>query len=389
MLTDFKYYFYIRKDTNSESQLHPIYLRLQSNGKRKAISIRKKVRVEDFDPDTQRIVKGSNREHINLSLSSISRKLERLAYQRYDDEVLSLADIIDELRDEKANTTIGDIFSEHNDKMKSLIGKEYANGTHVKFTAGLNHLKKYMKADYNTNDVLCREINAEFVEGLDYYFRNVADCSHNTTVKHMRAFKKIVLIAKRRGLTTGDPYRNYSKTIKRKTPTFLTDGELSKVRESRFDIERLENVRQLFLLACYTGLSYGDLMKLNKDDLIEEDDGQWFIVQPRTKTNEPCMVMILDKARDLLVKYLSGDLSKISNQKFNAYLKEVADLCGITKHLTVHVARHTFATTVTLSKGVPLETVQHMMGHKDLRSTQHYARVNTSKVKFEMSKINS
>jgi integrase len=165
--------------------------------------------------------------------------------------------------------------------------------------------------------------------------------------------------------------------------TFLNKDELTRVEEKPIGIERLDNVRDVFVFCCYTGLSYVDVEKLTKRQIVKGLDGEDWINVDRTKTGSPSNVPILPKAMKLLLKYKNHPeclnsgrlLPLIANQKMNAYLKELATFCGIEKKLTFHAARHTFATAVTLSNGIPLETVSAMLGHKNFRTTQIYAKV--------------
>jgi len=381
----FKYYFFLRKTASTKSsKLKPLYLRLQYGKERKDVSIKRKAPVDDFDSDTQRVSRSSQYSSVNIVLSAIETEIEKMSLNIDQEKDFQLDRFVKKLFLTHSNKGILELFTEHNEKMESLVGSEYSKNTLKKYKTGYRNLKRFLDG----KDIPCYEIDIDFIEDYDYHLRIKRGCKHNTTLKYIFQFRKIVRLAIKERLLKVNPFLEYNKTYREKTPTYLTSKELKRIEESSFEIDRIENVRQLFLLACYTGLSYSDLMKLSPEDLVEDEDGQWFIIQPRTKTQEEAMVMILDKAKDLLFQYIEGNLNKLSNQKFNAYLKEVADLCGIKKNVTVHVARHTFATTVTLAKGVPLETVQHMMGHKDLRSTQHYARITTSKVKREMSKIN-
>ena len=173
---------------------------------------------------------------------------------------------------------------------------------------------------------------------------------------------------------------------------FLTERELDVIADKRFPSERLTNVRDLFLFSCYTGLAYADVKKLRKDEIVIGVDGEHWIMTHRQKTDTASRIPLLSQSLQILNKYrdhaqtaITGNLFPIlTNQKMNAYLKEIADVCGISKNLTFHTARHTFATTVTLSNGVPIETVAKMLGHKNLRQTQHYAKVLDMKVGNDM-----
>jgi integrase len=192
-----------------------------------------------------------------------------------------------------------------------------------------------------------------------------------------------------------DPFIAFKMTRKEVEKPFLTERELEVIASKDFPSDRLRNVRDLFLFSCYTGLAYADVKKLRKDEVAIGVDGEQWIMTHRQKTDTPSRVPLLAETLSIIERYrqhpmtiASGTIFPIlTNQKMNAYLKEIADVCGILKNLTFHTARHTFATTVTLSNGVPIETVAKMLGHKNLRQTQHYAKVLDMKVGNDMQAL--
>ena len=237
-----------------------------------------------------------------------------------------------------------------------------------------------MKAKYNISDISLKEINHMFITDLENYLRTESKCNENTTAKFMQTFKMIVIIAKNNGWIYTDPFSNYKIRLKRVDRGYLTDAELQKIMKKKFPTKRLEQVRDVFLFSCYTGLSYVDVRELKANDIKISFDGKPWIMIHRHKTDTPENVPLLKIPQMLLQKY-EGQLPKgqllpvLSNQKLNSYLKEIADLCGINKNITFHLARHTFATTTTLAKGVPIETVSKMLGHTNIETTQIYARI--------------
>ena len=192
-----------------------------------------------------------------------------------------------------------------------------------------------------------------------------------------------------------DPFKAYRVKLKDTKRVFLTKEELKSLEEKQITILRLEQVRDVFVFCCYTGLSYVDVEKLSPKDIQTGLDGELWIMVDRAKTGNPSNIPILPKAMDLIRKYKDDPavlnrgkvLPVISNQRINAYLKEVATLSGIEKRLTFHSARHTFATTVTLSNGIPVETVSSMLGHKNFRTTQIYAKVVQEKISRDMKDL--
>ncbi len=285
-----------------------------------------------------------------------------------------------------------EVFKLHNDKMASLVGIEFAPGTMERYKTSYDHTQAFIKWKYGKEDIEIRKLDYEFISDYQYWFKSVRKCSHNTTVKYLANTKKIVLDCVKKGWLQRDPFLNF-KMVKKEIPReALTESELDHVSKRVFSTERLNLVRDLFLFSCYTGLAYIDVKNLDKNQIIDGIDGEKWLFTHRQKTNAPTRLPLLPQAMKILTKYQDHPKVEItgkvlptpSNQKMNAYLKEIADLCGINKELTFHIARHTFATTVTLANGVPIETVSKMLGHKSLTQTQHYAKIMDNTVSHEM-----
>jgi site-specific recombinase XerD len=241
-----------------------------------------------------------------------------------------------------------------------------------------------------------KAIDPDFIVKFSNYLKSQAGCSHNTTVKFMQTFRAIVNICIRNAWITKDPYVGFQMKLKIVDRAYLTEQELEVLAEFESDIDRLTRIRDFFLFSCYTGLAYIDIKNLRKRDIAPSpsETGLW-IRTKRQKTGVVTNVPLLGLPLEIINRY--GSLDKMrsddpvlpipSNQKMNAYLKELADLCGIEKELTFHIARHTFATTVTLMNGVPIESVSKMLGHTNLKSTQHYAKVVDKKLGDDMAAL--
>ena len=211
-------------------------------------------------------------------------------------------------------------------------------------------------------------------------------------MKYLANFKKVVLICFKNGWIVKDPFANFKITTQEVQREILTELELKEIANKYFNTDRLNHVKDIFVFSCYTGLAYADVKKLKRSEIIVGVDGEKWIFTKRQKTDTASRIPILPMVATLIEKYkddpqcINKDrvLPVLSNQKMNAYLKEIADTCGINKNLTFHIARDTFATTVTLSNGVPIETVSKMLGHTNLRTTQHYAKILDLKVSEDM-----
>lgn len=281
------------------------------------------------------------------------------------------------------------LYEQHLEDTKKLVGLSKADPTYRKYERMYRRVVEFMKKKYNITDIPLREIKYQFIVDLEFFLRTEYKYSQNTTYKCMKFFKQVINKAIRAGLITVDPFNGYKISIERVDRGYLTEDELCKMMQKEFASKRLEQVRDIFIFACFTGLAYIDLAHLRVDNIQKMFDGRLWIVTHRQKTNTKVMVPLLPPALKILNKYegcyTDGQLMPIiTNQKLNCYLKEIADICGIEKNLTFHLARHTFATTMTLGRGVPIESVSKMLGHTNIQTTQIYARITADKIGKDM-----
>ncbi len=393
--------FIIRKSSAKTGGYGGIYCRITLDGKRIEMSIGRKVPLDKWDSSGERVkgISTSARE-INSMISSIRNTL----FEKQRDFIRQEAPFTAlDLRDaylgkDKKQQLILELFQEHNNKIFQLIRTgEYALGTYKRYDTVHNHLQEYIKSSYQCADVYVREIDFKFIEGFAFFLKSEKNCANNTTLKYIRNFKKVMRIAQARNFILRDPFINWKMKKKVVNREFLSEAEILKMTNKVFEMERLSQVRDIFVFACFTGLAYIDVQKLTSDDIFLGVDGEKWIKIKRAKTDTPSSIPILKEAQNILAKYSehprTGTSMKLlpvaSNQKVNAYLKEIAVVCKIKKTLTFHLARHTFATTVTLARGVPIETVSKMLGHTNLTTTQHYAKVLDLKVSQDMQVLKS
>lgn len=283
-----------------------------------------------------------------------------------------------------------ELFKRHNDDVCKLIGISKSKATHQKYEVTRKHLTNFIKEKYNISDISLKEINNLFISDFEVYLLTTAGCNANTTAKFMQFFKRIIILARNNGWIQHDPFVNYKIRIGKVDRGYLTQEELNIIMEKKFPTKRLEQVRDIFIFSCYCGLAYIDVKNLREKHIRTSFDGNLWIMTKRQKTDVTSNIPLLDVAKQILEKYrgtLPNEmvLPVLSNQKMNAYLHEIGDLCGIEKNLTFHLARHTFATTTTLAKGVPIETVSKMLGHTNIKTTQIYARITDNKVSHDMA----
>ena len=287
------------------------------------------------------------------------------------------------------------VFQDHNNKMKELLGKKYAPGTLQRFEVTLNHIQNFLQWKYNLTDIRIDKVDHCFITELEFYLRSVKNCSNNTSVKYVRNFRKIIKICLNNDWLEKNPFSRYEGKVIEVDKEFLTEEEIQKIYTKKFPNARLELVRDIFIFCCFTGLAYIDVQQLRKDHLGIGIDGNKWIFKNRQKTDTRSKIPLLPIAEELIEKYsdhpkcMNEDriLPVLSNQKMNSYLKEIGDVCGIQKEITFHMARHSFATSITLTNGVPIESVSKMLGHKSLRTTQHYAKIVDKRVSDDMATL--
>ena len=287
-------------------------------------------------------------------------------------------------------------FQLHNDELLALVDVgEYAIGTHTRFDISKKHLKEFVRFKYDVQDMDFRELNFEFIKDYEFYLKTVKKISNNTAVKYITNFKKIVLRAIDKEIITHDPFKRF-KAKKIKVPKKpLSSHELELLENHNFTTPRLAAVRDIFVFQCYTGLAYIDAFNLKKTDVKIGIDGEIWIITERQKTGGNINIPLLPKAQAIMERYKdhpvcverNSVLPVTSNQKMNAYLKEIADLCGIQSTLNTHKARRTFGSTVTLNNDVPIHVVKEMLGHQSVKQTEEYAITEQKSIGKEMKQL--
>lgn len=386
--------FYIKKSKATKDGLATIYLRITIDGKRAETSINRKVLVRLWNSAANSVTGNS---HEAYSLNRYMSKIKNDIYNHYQ-KLTENGDYITaiQLRDaylgkDDSEKMILRIFQNHNDQVEKLVGQEYAPGTLERYRTAKKHLANYIQHEYRVEDIPVKNIDHKFISGFEFYLKCVRKCGHNSAIKYITNFKKIIRIAFANDWIQKDPFINWKARLKVVDREFLTEDEIQRLFDLELRIGRLDLVRDIFLFCCFTGLAYADVKKLSSNDIVVGIKGERWIKTHRTKTKTRSSIPILPVAETILEKYIDHPevserkvLPVLTNQKMNAYLKEIADLCKISKNLTFHLARHTFATTVTLSNGVSIESVSRMLGHTSLRTTQHYAKVLDKKISEDM-----
>ena len=396
MKTKITLHFYAKSTKVNANGKLPIYVRLTVNGQRLEFSSKKFIEKTKWSSELAKM-KGNTEEarSINSYLDMMRSKVLSAEMELlHKEEELSIENFQSILLEKNKNhRMLVPVFQDHNNKMKELIGKKYAPGTLQRFEITLNHIQNFLQWKYNVSDIRIDKVDHCFITELEFYLRSVKNCSNNTSVKYVRNFRKIIKICLNNDWLEKNPFSKYEGKVIEVDKEFLTEEEIQKIYTKKFINARLELVRDIFIFCCFTGLAYIDVQQLRKDHLGIGIDGNKWIFKNRQKTDTRSKIPLLPIAEELIQKYsdhpkcINEDriLPVLSNQKMNSYLKEIGDVCGIQKEITFHMARHSFATSVTLTNGVPIESVSKMLGHKSLRTTQHYAKIVDKRVSDDMA----
>ena len=398
--SSFSLLFYVSKTKVQKNGEAPLLVKINVNGRRLVLNLKRSVNPEDWDSTIGKVAGRTDQAKVvNDYIEAVKFKFR----QKYN-ELLQLNDEVttEMLRDavlgnnSSSSKTIVAVWEEQLDGMRKLIGKETTRATCQKYAAALNHVQKFLKLKHRLNDISVKSIDPEFISNFSLYLKTTGGCSHNTTTKFLQTFKRVINICIRNGWMLKDPFIGINMKLKIVDRPYLNEEELQRLISFQTDIERIERIRDFFIFSCYTGLAYIDIKNLKRQEIEPggSETGYW-IRTKRQKTGVKTNVPLLDLPFQIINKYnrleslrASDPVLPIpSNQKMNAYLKELADFCGINKPLSFHIARHTFATTVTLMNGVPIESVSKMLGHTNLKSTQHYAKVVDQKVGEDMAAL--
>ncbi len=390
--------FFLRKKQVDKKGMIPIYLRITVNSERTEISANTKIELSKWDSSLQRAKgRSESAQILNDKLDNLQNRIRR--------EFNSLMERQEVISAEKLKNLLTgrylkfyylvDVFEKNNKLVELEIGSKYTKDTFVRYQISIERLKNFLPKEFKATDIKLAELNHVFIRRYEAFLRTEYDCTHNTVMKYLKHLKKVIHFAMKMGYIERDPFFQYQTAYNEAIRGYLTADELNRIELKKFRIPRLEKVKDVFIFVCYTGLSYADLIELTPESVTKGINGKDWIIYHRKKTGVRASIPLLTSAQAIVEKYRFDPecvsqhqlIPVISNQKLNAYMVEIADLCDISKHVTMHVGRHTFATTVTLTNGVPIETVSKMLGHRSLKTTQIYSKVVDTKISKDMEQL--
>jgi integrase len=281
------------------------------------------------------------------------------------------------------------LFAKHNQEFSRKVGNNRAKGTYMKYCTIYKHIESYIRQEYRRDDIFQKELNLAFVNGFEHYLRTKRECSTNTIWMYMIGVKHIVAIARNSGQLAINPFAGYLISPEAKDRGFLNREEVNLLVNAKMKNAQYELIRDLFVFSCFCGLSYSDVKNLTKDNLKTSFDGHLWIITRRQKTNADSSIRLLEVPKRIIEKYRGYTRDNRifpipSNGRRNTILKKIGVQCGIKTRLTYHATRHIFGTLLTISQGVPIETVSRMMGHTNIKTTQIYAKITKEKISQDM-----
>ena len=396
----FRVLFFLKKTRLLKNGEASVCMRITVNGTRVENNIRKSI-----DPalwsQAKETARGKSRRacDLNTYIEEARIKLYQIFCELEQQNRPVTAHLLQELffgqeKPEEVRTLLGTM-QEHNDQCRALVGTDYALITVRRYESCRRYLAELIRQRYGKEDLPLAEVNGELVRAFAFYLKTEKGCQQNTVIRYMKCLKKITNLARANDWMAKDPFLGIRFHEKEVIREFLTMDELQTIYRKEFPLERLTLVRDVFIFAAFTGLAFIDVQQLAPEHIVRDNNGNLWIRKPRQKTKNMCNIPLLDIPQEILRKYADhptcrkrGILLPVPcNQKMNSYLKEIADICMIRKNLTTHCARHSYATSVCLANGVSLENVAKMLGHSNIKMTQHYARVLDSSILRDMMQV--
>jgi integrase len=381
--------------TNKQGKC-PIKCRITYNGARKPFATGLFITPNHWNSKLQQ-AKPPNEDnnYINNQISLIKQKINQaFLYLQIKNDKIVVEDIYKQFKGVKLEKELGliEVYNQYNQRIKKLVGIEIQLVTYNKYLESMRHLSSFIIWKYKTKEIMLTDLNFNFILDYEYYLKTERKLQQSTLNKAIQRFRKVLSYAINQNYLQKDPFANYKQTRLKKEVVYLTTEELQSIEKYLFSQIRLEQVKDMFIFCCYTGLAYNEMAKLGPKHIIVGFDGNKWIQMTRDKTNKLISVPLLKKSTTIIEKYQNQEttylLPRISNQKFNSYLKEIAAIVGIEKNLTHHIARKTFATTVLLYNDVPMEIVSELLGHSKMSITQeYYGKIVQSKVSQSIASL--
>jgi len=390
--------FWLKRDKGSKDGRAPIYVRITVNGNRDNFASGKKILPEHWDEENATADKACpDHQFINSYVTKTKAELER-CYNLVaaTHKKVSPAMVKEAYMPKKTvRHTLMHAFVLHNDEFAAKVKRKKGSAwTLARYERLKDYTRAFLKVKYKVADIDLEDISTGIAHNFYHYLLG-QNISENTAMKYVKTLKQVVDRAITEGWTKFNALKGFKCTYEQPDREVLEMHEIMAIYNKDIAIERLVEIRDVYIFCCFTGYASETCYHLAQETVFAGLDGKLWVTKDRQKTgSEECVTLmpiplaIIKKYKDHPCRITKGRLLPVnSNYRYNVYLKELADICGIKKHLTTHTARHTFATTVTLENDVPLETVGKMLGHKDIRSTQIYAKITKRKISNNIKEL--
>lgn len=396
----FSVLFFLKKTKLLKNGEASVCMRITVNNARSETNIRKSITPSLWN-QAKECSRGKDRKSndLNKYIEEARIKLYNIHAELKKESLSITATILRDkffnLEEKEEPKTLIATFQEHNDQCRQLVGKDFAVVTVRRYESCKRYLAELIKIKYYKEDLPLKDINGEFIRAFDFYLKTEKECAQNTVIRYMKCLKKITNLSLANEWINKDPFTGIKFHEKEVNREFLTWDELQIITNKKFDLPRIDLVRDIFIFGCYTGLSFIDIKQLTAEHIVKDREGNFWIRKARQKTKNMCNIPLLDIPLAIIEKYKDNPkcqkqkvlLPVPCNQKMNSYLKEISDLCGIHKEISTHTARHSYATSVCLANGVSIENVAKMLGHSNINMTKRYARVLDQSILNDMQKV--
>lgn len=395
-LLNVRFTYSLRTSFQNQEGKSPIVLRISFQGERRDVFTGLYCFKKDWDRSNGKVLKSDERaktlnENLAMIIKSANNSFDEMRFSR---EIFTIDELVNKMKGkEEQPSLLIDFLKEGGKQILKKVGTEIVKPTYNKYNRSVLYMQEFLETEYKVKNFLLQKLNSNFIDKYFQFLRSTKNIGHNTSCKYLACLKTVIMPAVKSGIIKVDPFYGLKIKPKQVFREYLSQEEIDKIVSVELPDPDLDRKRDIFLFACYTGLAYIDLQQLNRSHIIQDNDNSWYIRKPRQKTGGDSIIPLLPAAVRILEKYSpTGNILDFhwfisTNQKMNVGLKYIGKRAEINKKLHMHLARHTFATTVTLSNGVPIESVSKMLGHASIKQTQHYAKVIPLKIKMDMEKI--
>jgi len=391
----FAFLFYINRQKIKKNGMCPLMGRISINAEMVQFSAGIDIDPACWNAKNYRM-RGRSRlaVKVNHHIEQLTKRIKRYYKEILDEQGYITAELV-----KNAVSGIGrkkenllELFKEHNEEYAKQIGITRSEGSLRTYISVYKQVERFLHVHYGMEDMALRQLELSFIEKFDSYLRIERGLTAYTVSSYTIILRKMVRRAISQGILHRNPFASYIPEQPPRKRRHMTQEELNKFMDTPLSSQRLIHTRDMFLFSTFTGLSYADLRNLSEHHIHKERDGSLWIRIKRQKTGMECNIRLLELSRKIMDKYsLERKTEKIFNvigiSSMEANLKKIAAQCGIEKHITYHQSRHNFGTLITISQGVPLETVSQMMGHKCFRTTQIYAKLTRQKVNEDIKRV--